>query len=90
MGDLTVESMFAERTNSVRRLIPGMALGALDRKRTIEHWIADVTSEILNAPTTNPVGLTITVTAHQVNDETCLEVVASAPQYELSGDFFTI
>lgn len=89
MGDLTVENMFSGAETHIRKLIPGMALGALDRKRIIEHVIADVTSEILNAPGTNPVGLTITTSMVQINGEACLEVVASTPQYDLSEDFFT-
>ncbi len=90
MSDLTVENMFSENFYTSERLVSGDALTALDRKRMLAHVINDMVSEILTAPGSNPVGLTITVTlkANPFADRPDLLVAASTPQYELSADFF--
>lgn len=90
MDDLTVENMFTEKWYTVDKLVPGLELGTLDRKRIIEHVVAAVTSEILSAPGSNPIGLTITVSMekHPFMDEAAVLVRASTPQYELDDSFF--
>lgn len=91
MDDLTVENMFSERYYTSQELVPGMALGALDRKKILEHVIAKVTSDILSAPGSNPVGLTITVQLADMQflREPHLLVRATAPQYQLDEAFFS-
>lgn len=92
MTDLTVENMFVQKSFEVKHLVPGEALGALDRKRMLTHVIADITDKILSTPGSNPVGLCISVTlaGPVVSGLTPnLLVTASCPQYELDEDFFT-
>ena len=88
--DLTVENMFTEKHYEVTHLVSGYTLGALQRKRMLEHVIADVTSTILSQPGSNPVGLTITVQLHPNTDGAPMDlmVTATAPQYELDPAFF--
>jgi hypothetical protein len=91
MKDLTVENMFTDNSYEVKRLISGGTLGALDRKRMLEHVIADVVSAVLSAPGSNPVGLAVTVTLKASpfgESKPDLLVTATAPQYDLSDDFF--
>jgi len=92
MSELTVENMFSEKSYEAKHLIDGATLTALDRKRMLEHVIGDLVSKILSAPGSNPVGLTVTVTLEpnpMFRGTPDLMVMATAPQYELSDDFFS-
>jgi len=86
---LSVNDLFSQAHYELRSVVPGMALGALDRKRMVEHVINDMVHQLLSCPGANPAGMTVTTNLIQVNNETCMEVVGTIPQYALSEDFFT-
>lgn len=85
----SVEDLFSQAYYELRNVVPGMALGALDRKRMVEHVINDTVHKLLSYPGANPAGLTITTNLVHDGVETCMEVVGTIPQYSLSEDFFT-
>lgn len=87
--ELTVENMFATETITVERLIDGKGLTARDRRRMIEHIVADVAHQLLAQPGTNPIGTTITVSLDEVlQSGTTVSVRGTAPKYELSDAYF--
>jgi len=89
--DLTVENMFSTATSSVEYMVPGFMLTGIDRKRMIEHAVCDTVHQLISAPGVNPIGLTVTVSLIppiQEGSTPNMLVKASAPQFELSDDFF--
>lgn len=88
--ELTVENMFAEKLNTIDHLVSGATLSASDRRHMLTHVVTDVVGKLLAQNSTNPIGLSVTVTLAEIPGlaGTNLLVRASAPQYELSDDFF--
>jgi hypothetical protein len=87
--DLTVENMFSQKSYEITRLVGEENLPPTDRKRLTEHVIAQVVSQILSQPGSDPSGLAVTVTGVPGPQEgtTQLLITATSPRYVLSDEF---
>ena len=66
MKELTVENMFTTDHADVVAYVDSGTLGPSDRKRMLEHVVAQVVEKVFHTSGSTPIGLSVTITMEKL------------------------